>query len=281
MGISAVRVFASAIDQMQSSAKNLEAIQEARRKRKMEDEKFDLEKKKSEIDIEEKRQSGLLTQEQIKNQQVMRDATFKNKKAIYNGQDALIDQTEHEQAMTGQQAQEVAKQAYPSALQEIQAQRQNGMIDQSNDTGFNNGIKDSSNDVGFNNGMKDQSNDIGFSQKTGMFSTTTPKQGKSNIHKYDEVKVNKRAEILAKQEIVRSGQNLSLFMKSDPDKYAELVKKYTAPAADQLYPNSAHDLGRIKSSNGGYVNVTKPDGTQGRIKAEFLDEAIAAGYTKD
>ena len=112
MGTNGLKVFAGAIDQAQRSAQNLEAIRQARQKRNQENEAFELNKKKAQLELEGMRlkNSGTAMEQQMLATQLKEYE--RQQKAIFQGKDALIDQEEHKQSMQGRMAQTVAKQVF-------------------------------------------------------------------------------------------------------------------------------------------------------------------------
>lgn len=112
MGFNGAKVFAGAIDQAQRSAQNLEAIRQARQKRQQEDEAFELNKKKANLELEEMRLKNSGTAVQQKMYEMQLKEYERQQKAIAQGKDAVLDQEEHKQTMQGKMAQTVARQVF-------------------------------------------------------------------------------------------------------------------------------------------------------------------------
>lgn len=108
MGLSGALIFNSAVDQIQASAKNLQALQDARKKRKQEDEMFDINKKKAELDLKASELKGESTSIQNKIQKSLMDEYFSQQKMINDGKNAQIDQVEHQQTTQLDRAKNVA-----------------------------------------------------------------------------------------------------------------------------------------------------------------------------
>lgn len=107
-----VNIFNSAVKQLQSSQKNIEAITQARQKLEREKELFDLKKKQAEINLKESEMSGQLTQFQLDQQKELQKAYEKQQKGIFNAQNTLLSATEQKQADTSLSAMALAKNVY-------------------------------------------------------------------------------------------------------------------------------------------------------------------------
>lgn len=123
MGISAIGVLSGAIDTVQNSMKNLEMIQEARRKRQMEDEAFQMKKDEHKLNMKKMELSNNATEHDIDRQDAMFKQWESGQKKILAGKDEQIKQAEQEQATAGREASKIAQSVYPTALQEIAEQR--------------------------------------------------------------------------------------------------------------------------------------------------------------
>lgn len=125
--MSFARIFNSAVDTMQQSAKNIQAIRDARKKRERDDQLFDLNKKKAEMGLKESELKGESTSIQNQTQRALMNEYFKQQGMINDGKNAEIDQVEHQQMAQGEQAHNVAKSIYQSdpMVQSMVAQRIN------------------------------------------------------------------------------------------------------------------------------------------------------------
>lgn len=117
MGIKLAVAFNAAVDQVQNSAKNLQAINDAKVKRQREDEVYQLGKKKAELDIKSAELKGGKTQIEIDNLKAISDMYFKNQNDINKGKDALINQTEHEETTKLKQSDNLVKTLMPKLIQ--------------------------------------------------------------------------------------------------------------------------------------------------------------------
>jgi hypothetical protein len=117
MGINLAVAFNAAVDQVQNSAKNLQAINDAKVKRQREDEVYQLSKKKAELDIKSAELKGGKTKIELDNLQAMSDMYFKNQNDIIKGKDALINQTEHEETTKLKQSNDLIKTIMPKLIQ--------------------------------------------------------------------------------------------------------------------------------------------------------------------
>lgn len=109
MGVSGAVIFNSAVNQIQSSAKNLQAISEAKRRRQQEDTIFDLKKQEAQIKLKQAEATGQTTDLQNQFLKTQMDQYFKQQDTINKGKDAQITQVEHQQTQAGQQADKVAR----------------------------------------------------------------------------------------------------------------------------------------------------------------------------
>lgn len=112
MGLSGAVIFNSAAGQMRKSAQNLQAINEAKRKRTQEDEIFDLNKQAAQIKLKQAAAQGQTTDIQNKILQGQMDEYFKQQETINKGKDAQISAAEHQETQDAQQAGHVAKTVY-------------------------------------------------------------------------------------------------------------------------------------------------------------------------
>lgn len=127
MGLSGAVIFNSAVDRIQQTAKNLQALQDARKRRQREDEIFKLNKQRAEIQLKEAELKGEGTAIQNQVQKQLMNEYFKQQDTINKGRDAQIDFTEHQQMQQGQEAKAVAKSVLQNdpVVQSMVAQRIN------------------------------------------------------------------------------------------------------------------------------------------------------------
>ena len=123
MGLNGAMVFAGAVDEMQKSARNLEAIRQARKAQDQKSEELDFQRKKNALTLEEMRlkNSGTSMQQQMFASQMKEYE--RQQKMIHDGNTATIDQAEHKETQRGLMAQTVARQVFSQdpALQETLA----------------------------------------------------------------------------------------------------------------------------------------------------------------
>lgn len=112
MSLRGLLTFNSAIDSMRDSAKNLQAITEARQKMEQDKQIFDIKKKEAELQLKNEEIKGQRSQLEI---DYLRDALknqTKNDKAILKGNEAALNQEEHANAMAFKSSGSIAEQLF-------------------------------------------------------------------------------------------------------------------------------------------------------------------------
>jgi len=107
--MSGIRVFNSAIRQLQQSQQNLAKVRMAREKNNRDNELFDLKKKQAESKLQEQKLETQMTEVDYEFQKTQLDEYFKQQKKIKEGQTAQINQTEALETNKMQTAQNVSK----------------------------------------------------------------------------------------------------------------------------------------------------------------------------
>lgn len=107
--MSGIRVFNAAVSQLQSSQKNLFAISQARQKLDREKEKFEWEKKKSNLELEGLEMSNTMKKDQLEARKKISDAALKIMEEQLNQKSAMIDAEESNQQTMAEQAMTTAK----------------------------------------------------------------------------------------------------------------------------------------------------------------------------
>jgi hypothetical protein len=260
MGLSGAVMFNSAVDQMQSSAKNLEAIREARRKRQMEDEAFDLKKKEANLNLEKLRLGNTQTQTQIERQEAIFKEWEKSQKAINAGKDEQIKQAEHKEATTLEQAGNVAEGIYKTdpIVQSMVATRVNPKLATSGNIGQ----------------MEPMAN-----PSTGEMSLGVSPQAKAlTQEKTDKSAQTKRGKIVSLAQKLAVNANDGMKVGITP----EMIKAQMATAEELLFGTgeAPENSGQKTTKSDEKVEVIDKQGKRWTVPAANLEKAIAKGYKR-
>lgn len=316
MGINGAKVFAGAIDQAQRSAQNIEAIRQARQKRKQEDEAFDLNKKKANLELEEMRlkNSGTAMEHKIRDFQLKEYE--RQQKARFQVKDDILDQEEHKQTMQGKMAQTVAKQVFNQdpQLQYELAQRlnpglaqvpgpQGGMVQgRPEPTQTPEALPDTMDSMpsqvlerdprgGFKTGDRDKYaiDRIKALKAQGIPLTRLEEEVffKSRHPEYDRDKVITRARQMAKDVADAKGATgvhpdevLAMIPKAEEMLYGEVIPRKGQNPKGELVKTGAIKQQITSEAPKGYINVISPNGRSGKIPENQWEDAQKKGYKR-
>lgn len=202
MGFNLALALGSAVDSYQQTAKNLASIQEARLKRKREEEEYSLKKKELELRIKKEELSGQKTSLELENQKQMANAFFKNQQDINKGKDAMLNQVEQEQATNLRQTSDVISNIMPQVAM-----------------------------AGYAPSM----------DANGKFSLKSIKQDKwagyagTSRRPYDELAVKSHAQKLADIELRQKGINPQGLALKNPEEYGNIITNNIPRAEKTMY----------------------------------------------
>ena len=317
MGINGAKVFAGAIDQAQRSAQNIEAIRQARQKRKQEDEAFDLNKKKAQLELEgmKLKNSGTAMEQQMYAAQLKEYE--RQQKDIFQGKDAVLNQEEHKQTMQGRMAQTVAKQVFNQdpQLQYELAQRlnpglaqvpgpQGGMVQgRPEPTQTPEALPDTMDSMpsqvlerdprgGFKTGDRDKYaiDRIKALKAQGIPLTRLEEEVffKSRHPEYDRNKVIVRARQMAKDVAdaqgaagVHPAEVEAMIPKAEEMLYGEVIPRKGQNPKGAITPLGQPIKEQIKNKTpDGRIKVISPDGKPGNIPESQWEKAKSKGYKR-
>lgn len=112
--MSSIRVFNAALSTYNKSRQDYQATQAAKEKSKREQEMFDLKKKKAQIELEEARQTGKISDLNFKIYKSQADEYFKEQKKIMEGKSAQVNIAEENSMQGMKKSEQVAKNIFES-----------------------------------------------------------------------------------------------------------------------------------------------------------------------
>lgn len=316
MGINGAKVFAGAIDQAQRSAQNIEAIRQARQKRKQEDEAFDLNKKKANLELEEMRLKNSGTAMEHKMYDFQLKEYERQQKAQFQVKDDILDQEEYKQTMQGKMAQTVAKQVFNQdpQLQYELAQRlnpglaqvpgpQGGMVQgRPEPTQTPQALPDTMDSMptnvlapdgkgGFKAGDRDKYaiDRIKALKAQGIPLTRLEEEVffKSRHPEYDRDKVITHARQMAKDVAdaqgatgVHPAEVEAMIPKAEEWLYQETIPRKGQNPKAELVKTGAIKQQITSEAPKGYINVLSPNGRSGKIPENQWEDAQKKGYKR-
>lgn len=234
MGFSIATALGAAIDQYAVSAKNLESIREARRKRQMEDEKFKLDKQEQEAKIGKMRLEGVQTEQQTKIQEAYLNEYLKQQKTIASGKDALLDQTEQEEATKLKQSANVVNNIMPHIVR-----------------------------AGY----------VPVPDATGKITLKQVKQDKwagytgTSRRPYDELAVNNHAEKLTNIELRKKGVDPKTLALENPEEYGRLIESNVPRAEKTMYGKVLSEVNQQPQQQNNIGNINQQSTIQEGTRA--------------